>query len=63
MTQISDYVCEDVYNALLPVPNSNDPYVYVDPWTDRHHEIRHACPFGNDGRVVITKVRVGSVRL
>ena len=34
MTEISDYVCEDVYSALLPVPNSNDPYVYVDPWTE-----------------------------
>ena len=35
MSNISEYVCEDVYSALLPVPNSNDPYVYVDPWTDR----------------------------
>ncbi|MAB36015.1 MAG: hypothetical protein CL975_01655 [Euryarchaeota archaeon] len=35
MTSISEYSCQDVYSALLPVPNSNDPYVYVDPWTDR----------------------------
>lgn len=35
MTNLSDYVCEDVYSVLAPVPNSNDPYVYVDPWTDR----------------------------
>jgi len=31
-----EYSCEDVYNPpLLPVANSNDPYLYVDPWTDR----------------------------
>ncbi len=31
-----DYTCEDVYNPpAVPVANSNDPYVYVDPWTDR----------------------------
>ena len=35
MTSISDYSCVDVYGAQPPVPNSNDPYVYVDPWTDR----------------------------
>ena len=35
MTNLSDYVCEDVYNVLAPVPIINDPYVYVDPWTDR----------------------------
>ncbi|MEC8874635.1 MAG: hypothetical protein VX502_04510, partial [Candidatus Thermoplasmatota archaeon] len=35
LTNSSDYVCEDVYSAFLPVANSNDPYVYVDPWTDR----------------------------
>ena len=35
MSNVSEYSCEDVYSALLPVPNSNDPYVYVDPWTDR----------------------------
>lgn len=35
MTELSGYACEDVYSALLPVANSNDPYVYVDPWTDR----------------------------
>ena len=35
MTNVSEYVCEDVYSAFLPVANSNDPYLYVDPWTDR----------------------------
>jgi len=29
------YTCENVYDPLLPIPNSNDPYVYVDPWTGR----------------------------
>jgi len=36
MTNVSDYSCQDVYSpTLIPVGNSNDPYVYVDPWTDR----------------------------
>ena len=35
MTNISEYSCQDVYSPTLPVGNSNDPYVYVDPWTDR----------------------------
>ncbi|MBL11689.1 MAG: hypothetical protein CMB46_02625, partial [Euryarchaeota archaeon] len=36
MANISDYDCVDVYAPpLIPVVNSNDPYVYVDPWTDR----------------------------
>jgi len=35
MTNLSDYSCNDVYDAIVPVPNSNDPYVYVDKWTDR----------------------------
>ena len=35
MTSIDDYTCQDVYGAFPPVANSNDPYVYVDPWTDR----------------------------
>ena len=35
MTSITDYTCQDVYGAFPPVANSNDPYVYVDPWTDR----------------------------
>lgn len=36
MTNVSDYTCQDVYSpTLIPVGNSNDPYVYVDPWTDR----------------------------
>ena len=35
MTSITDYTCQDVYGAVPPVANSNDPYVYVDPWTDR----------------------------
>ncbi len=30
-----DYTCANVYDPLLPVPNSNDPYVYVDIWTGR----------------------------
>ena len=31
-----EYECVDVYNPpTAPVANSNDPYVYVDPWTDR----------------------------
>ena len=29
------YTCENKYDPLVPVPNSNDPYVYVDPWTGR----------------------------
>ena len=29
------YTCENTYDPLIPVPNSNDPYVYVDPWTGR----------------------------
>ena len=32
---LSDYSCMNVYDPLTPVPNSNDPYVYVDKWTDR----------------------------
>ena len=36
MENLSDYSCVDVYDPpLLPVANSNDPYVYVDKWTDR----------------------------
>ncbi|HJM55227.1 MAG TPA: hypothetical protein QGI72_03160 [Poseidonia sp.] len=35
MHESVDYTCENVYNPLLPVVNSNDPYVYVDPWTGR----------------------------
>ena len=35
MKNISDYSCVDSYSPLIPVPNSNDPYVYVDKWTDR----------------------------
>ena len=30
-----DYTCQNVYGPFLPVANSNDPYIYVDPWTDR----------------------------
>ena len=30
-----DYSCENVYDPLLPIANSNDPYIYVDPWTSR----------------------------
>ena len=35
LQSLADYSCEDVYNPITPIPNSNDPYVYVDPWTDR----------------------------
>lgn len=35
MTESLDYSCENVYNPLIPIVNSNDPYVYVDPWTGR----------------------------
>ena len=34
ITQL-EYSCANSYDPLLPVPNSNDPYVYVDQWTDR----------------------------
>ena len=34
MTDLT-YTCENVYDPIAPVPNSNDPYVYVDPWTGR----------------------------
>ena len=33
MTNISSYTCENTYQGA--VANSNDPYVYVDRWTDR----------------------------
>jgi hypothetical protein len=35
MTNLSDYSCADVYEPLIPVISSNDPYIYVDKWTDR----------------------------
>ncbi len=35
MVSLTDYSCQNVYNPLIPVPNSNDPYIYVDKWTDR----------------------------
>ena len=35
MKNLSDHSCENVYDPISPVPNSNDPYVYVDKWTDR----------------------------
>ncbi len=35
MESLSDYSCANVYDPAAPVANSNDPYVYVDPWTDR----------------------------
>ena len=35
MVNLSDYSCANVYDPISPVPNSNDPYVYVDRWTDR----------------------------
>ena len=35
MQNLSDYSCENTYDPLFPVANSNDPYLYVDKWTDR----------------------------
>ena len=35
MTGVVDYSCENVYDPLLPIANSNDPYIYVDQWTSR----------------------------
>jgi len=35
MTALEDYTCVNTYDPVLPVANSNDPYVYVDKWTDR----------------------------
>jgi len=35
MSNLSDYSCVNTYDPIAPVPNSNDPYVYVDKWTDR----------------------------
>lgn len=35
MTSLAEYSCQNVYGPVLPVANSNDPYIYVDPWTDR----------------------------
>lgn len=35
MADLSSYSCQNVYDPIAPVPNSNDPYVYIDPWTDR----------------------------
>lgn len=31
MTNISEYTCQDVYSALLPVPNSNDRSARLSP--------------------------------
>ena len=28
MTGAVDYACENVYDPLLPIANSNDPYIY-----------------------------------
>ncbi|HIH53441.1 MAG TPA: hypothetical protein HA286_04100, partial [Candidatus Poseidoniaceae archaeon] len=28
MTTVLDYSCENVYDPLLPIANSNDPYIY-----------------------------------
>ena len=33
MVDVSSYSCENTYYSA--VANSNDPYVYVDRWTDR----------------------------
>ena len=35
MSNLSDYSCADVYDPPIPVVSSNDPYIYVDKWTDR----------------------------
>ena len=35
MHDVLDYSCENVYDPFLPIANSNDPYIYVDPWTSR----------------------------
>ena len=35
MTETLDYSCENVYDPFFPIANSNDPYIYVDPWTSR----------------------------
>jgi len=35
MQNLNDYSCENTYDPLFPVANSNDPYLYVDKWTDR----------------------------
>ena len=35
MYETLSYTCENVYDPLLPIVNSNDPYIYVDPWTGR----------------------------
>ncbi|MCH1541281.1 MAG: hypothetical protein L7S56_07645 [Candidatus Poseidonia sp.] len=35
MVALSDFSCQNIYDPIFPVVNSNDPYIYVDPWTDR----------------------------
>ncbi len=35
MVTAVEYSCANIYDAVPPVPNSNDPYIYVDPWTGR----------------------------
>ncbi|HIG03525.1 MAG TPA: exo-alpha-sialidase [Candidatus Poseidoniales archaeon] len=35
MVSLVDYACQNAYNPTIPIVNSNDPYIYVDPWTDR----------------------------
>ena len=35
MTTMLDYSCQNTYDPLLPIANSNDPYIYVDQWTSR----------------------------
>lgn len=35
MFEALDYTCENIYDPFLPIANSNDPYIYVDPWTSR----------------------------
>ena len=35
MHDVLDYSCENIYDPFLPIANSNDPYIYIDPWTSR----------------------------
>ena len=42
MTNLSDYSCNDVYDAIVPVPNSNDP-MSMSTNGRSNHEVRYAC--------------------
>ena len=41
MTGTVDYTCENVYDPILPIANSNDPYIYVTSGRAAH-EVRCA---------------------